>query len=433
MKVVKDVAAEGAGWAKDQVSAQKERLGQVSSSFKQTLETWMKQKVTGVLERLVDRLPQIVKDNLEDEQMPRLVSNGKDRAVDAIWPDIKEEIMWEINLAIDAKKDGGEAFGSRPDCVRRFLRYHIYPCDKTLWGRLRDPFWWTFTLVSLIPIQGLCPAVYFLLFLIIDKSDDFQLVAFILQFKGTQFISNGIIRTFTGFFVYLSCVTVPAQEDHSCAEDGPGVAGQVEVTLAGWVLQILLVWCAFLLLRCAKQRARQVQGNVEHKATGSGAQSGGYLRYFLYYDFVCFLACCIALTVVITMRPGGPDYDDWPVKHTLFACQVAYGYLSMPFFFFTLPILQTILTHAVPTAYDSEGRCCRDCGPDRKPLKDAQQRPQPQEPTAYMEDARHVAEEIKALIFGGSGSPDEEMDEAAALLATEGVAEAIPIVPSEPK
>merc|ERR1719265_2198388 len=52
----------------------------------------------------------------------------------------------------------------------------------------------------------------------------------------------------------------------------------------------------------------------------------------------------------------------WPVAHTLFAVQVIYGYLAAPFFIFTLPVIKTVLTHTVPTAYDREGRC-------RKPIK----------------------------------------------------------------
>jgi len=74
------------------------------------------------------------------------------------------------------------------------------------------------------------------------------------------------------------------------------------------------------------------------------------------YDLVCFLLCFSAMAYVVATRPD-LQYDDWPVKHALFACQIVYGYLSMPFFFFTLPVLSTVLTHAMPTGYDPQGRC----------------------------------------------------------------------------
>merc|ERR1719486_858488 len=41
--------------------------------------------------------------------------------------------------------------------------------------------------------------------------------------------------------------------------------------------------------------------------------------------------------------------------------QVLYGLLSAPFFLFTLPGLQRVLTHAMPTGYDRRGRCRKYC------------------------------------------------------------------------
>ena len=43
----------------------------------------------------------------------------------------------------------------------------------------------------------------------------------------------------------------------------------------------------------------------------------------------------------------------------------AYGFLSMPFFLFTLPVLQRVLTHVLPTAYDFKGRCRKPIPPQR--------------------------------------------------------------------
>lgn len=74
---------------------------------------------------------------------------------------------------------------------------------------------------------------------------------------------------------------------------------------------------------------------------------------------------------VVTTRD---DMDDWVVRHALFASQVMYGYLSLPFFLFTLPYIQVVLTHAVPTAYDREGRVQKFKKP-KKSMKDDQDTP----------------------------------------------------------
>merc|ERR1711865_965979 len=58
---------------------------------------------------------------------------------------------------------------------------------------------------------------------------------------------------------------------------------------------------------------------------------------------------------------------------TLFACQVAYGYLSLPFFLFTIPYLQVVLTHAVPTAYDRQGRVQKYTRPSKPPSTEPKQ------------------------------------------------------------
>jgi len=35
-----------------------------------------------------------------------------------------------------------------------FLLYHWMPFDKSIYGKLRDPFWWLLKLVTLIPFYG---------------------------------------------------------------------------------------------------------------------------------------------------------------------------------------------------------------------------------------------------------------------------------------
>lgn len=382
------------------VADQKERLSRKKEEWKEALESFLKTKLLKMVDRVIARLPAVAKDLLEDPEMPRCVSRGKDRAVDLIWPDVREELMWELAVLMDAEEpakqdeeDGG------PDCIRAFFRYHLYPNDKTIWGKIRDPIWVIFTLISLIPVSGLCPIIFLLIFIILDKSDEYQLIFYILTFKGTQFLSHGIIRTIMGFFVYLSCVTAPGMEDqHHCDADGPGMAGIYEIEVGGFLVQVLLVWIAFVLVPCSKDKGRSsLKGHVkfETEAHHAGVQ-GGYLRYMMVYDLVCAMFCAIPVGVVASVRS---DYNDWVVMHTVFAAQVAYGYLSLPFFFFTLPFLQVLLTHSVPTAYDKKGRVRKFTRPavEHKREKIEESR----EPLVDTAEADKLFDKLMQLGFGG--------------------------------
>jgi len=398
--VLPDAVVQGATGV---VSKGKDAMDKKAADVRETLETWLKQKIQFQLERLVDKIPGVVKSSLEDEDMPRAVSRAKDRTIDGVWPDFREEIMWEVAVLLDGKAQvEDEDFGAAC-CLCRFFRYHLFPNNRSIWGQLRDPVYVLFTLVSLIPITGLCPLIYFFIFLIIDRGDEYQLVQFILQFKGTQFLSHGIIRTLTGFFIYIGCVTSQASEwEHTCEENGPGIAGRMEIIVGGWVLQIVLVWAAFCLLPCSKDKGRsELKGHVEFEQSDRFRRKGGMIVYFLIWDMVSFLACSAFLLWYASTRPTGLDraHQDWAVKHTFYACQIVYGYLSMPFFFFTLPVLKMVLTHAVPTAYNSNGVTCKF-----KPPESTRKRNTKEEDLVTQQESNSILTEVQAIFFGSKTS-----------------------------
>mmetsp|Transcript_51733 Transcript_51733/g.116418 ORF Transcript_51733/g.116418 Transcript_51733/m.116418 type:complete len:430 (-) Transcript_51733:183-1472(-) len=372
-----------------------------AKEIKEMLENWIKKKVQVQIEKIVDRIPPIVKSALEDEYMPRMVSRSKDKAIDVVWPDFRDEIMWEVAVLMDGAPT--EQDTRRPRCcLLRFLRYHLYPYDKTFWGQLRDPVYIIFTLISLLPVTGLCPLIFFFIFLIIDKRDEFQLLQFILQFKGTQFISHGIIRTIAGFFSYVGCVTaVASQTEHSCMTRGPGITGSFELIIGGWVLQIVLVWLAFLLLPCSEDKGRtKLKGHMDVQVTDRMKRKGGMIRYLLIWDMLVFVIACGVVLFAVFSRPESPDkgYKDWPVKHTFYACQVGYGIASMPFFFFTLPVIQAVLTHSVPTAYNRKGYVCKKTGRKETDKVKANQ------DFVTIGESTSMLDNTKAIFFGGQVS-----------------------------
>eukprot|EP00440_Ansanella_granifera_P028639 gb/GFBE01031112.1/.p1 GENE.gb/GFBE01031112.1/~~gb/GFBE01031112.1/.p1 ORF type:complete len:522 (+),score=89.25 gb/GFBE01031112.1/:1-1566(+) len=390
----------------DQAVVQKQRLENLKDHFADLLEGYIKRKVQRLLVALVSRLPGIIKSATDDTEMPQSVKKAKDGLIDCVWPDVRQELTWELAVLLDGVADE-EVLEDDPGCIgpRAWLRYHLYPYNKGFWGNLRDPVWIIFTLISLVPAYGVSPAIFLFLFLIIDKTDEFQLLCFILQFKGMQFITQGFLRSFLGFFQYLSCATAPGNDsDHFCETRGPGSTMPMAIVLVGYVLQIVLVWIAFILLPCSKAKGRtQLTGHLDaHKSLDvvEGHTRGGYLSYLLWYDLFCFLLSAAGLAYAMYLRNW--VYDDWPVKHAFFAIQMIYGYLSMPFFLFLIPLLRNVLTHSVPTGYDECGRVRKYKGPPRPPHDESKSSGRLLSLSILRKDeAFGVLEKLKTLITGG--------------------------------
>lgn len=179
-------------------------------------------------------------------------------------------------------------------------------------------------------------------------------------------------------------------------------------------------WTAFLLLPCSTEQGRgRLVGDVAKGFEAKQNRKGGALVYFLLYDMVVFLICGGLLAYVFTTVD---EYDHWVMNHSIFAIQTLYGFSSLPFFIFTLPGLQLVLTHAYPTAYDRMGRIRR---PDKsKALQDRRGKELEQETgksgmslvseadvNAVVESmASMLPSGMKDTVFGSSSKNDEPKD-----------------------
>lgn len=346
--------------------ATKGRAKEIVDNTKDLFERWAKRNLYALIQKLVERLPGVAKSLLEDPQMPRAVSRGKDRLVDAMWPDIRKELLWEVAVLLDKdKQDDPEERELAASCAcLAFFRYRLFPFDKSIWGQLKDPVYWVLRVVSMIPVYGVSPIFYLFVFLVIDRTDEFQLIQFILFFKGTQFISAGFIRAITGLALFYMCLTAHSDPSHhTCEEDGPGNNTGMWLTLFGFVIQVCLCWVAFFLLYWSHSKGRSsLQGNMSSEQLGEVglAKKGAYIKVLLWYDLFSALVCAGFAAALTFMRddPISMEREDiWPIEHIIYAALCVYGMLQVPFFFFTLPGLNRVLTHAVPTAYDPQGRC----------------------------------------------------------------------------
>jgi len=328
------------------------------------------------------------------------------------------DIMTEVEIMVEAARVGvaGQSMHDveslaligrepphilHPLAIRGFLLYHWLPYDKSFFGQLKDPFYIPFLVVSFVPVlRNFLYGLVLLLLLIPGPPDEYQLVQFIMAFKATQFLSGGVYLATAGTWKYYWCVGLARL--HNCEEYGPGESktfGEYYGDLG--VLDILgscaLVWSAFLLLPYSEQNAglRKTEAEEAHEqpATserggclgifrrrpfqyeGRGGRLGGLLRY----DFYCFVFTVFALVALeLTRYKEDPkfllDYKaggllhTWKFRETLYVVRVLYGWTSLPFAVFNLPVLSRILTHTVSTGFNRRGACVAYLLPPVEPL-----------------------------------------------------------------
>lgn len=107
-------------------------------------------------------------------------------------------------------------------------------------------------LVELIPYYGIQSYIYIIVFCMIDKSDEWQLIRYIMNFKRMQFGGVGIIGGFIGYSMFFACSCFNKYETISdmkkCQEYGPGSNINIYSDLLGFFLQVVLVWLSFFLI-----------------------------------------------------------------------------------------------------------------------------------------------------------------------------------------
>lgn len=387
--------------------------------YKEFMEKYLKIKLRKKLLQWVDLIPDFIKQQIEDPYMPRFVKRLAHKSIDTVWPDVKVELVWDLQVLLDEDEEHYQEKleeGGKPDCIRAFLRYRLFPYNRSTWQCLRDPVFVIVNILALIPYMGIYAWMYAFIWVIIDKTDEYQLIYYILSFKGAQFFSWGVLKGFVGFTQYFRCTTFPPidqfanvdltqltslqisqRTQSSCAVNGPGMSEQYWVSIMSWLLPLVLVWISLFILPFSKEKGRTdlktfhdqktmqdiegadvVNTNTSTKSAKSQTQ-GGYLRRMCIFDFAIFLICVGLMAMIIALQPDTTHRSkwaafyhaqdsDWQVKQTLFFCQFLYGLCSIVFVPFVLPLLQAILTHSAPTAYNEDGQCCKFKGPE-KPKK----------------------------------------------------------------
>jgi hypothetical protein len=236
------------------------------------------------------------------------------------------------------------------------------------------------------------------MYILQDHDDEFRIVSFILELKGMQFITVGVLSAVIAAVQYLNCVnlqgkividqTIPGRPEnylaHTCNAFGPGQAGgfYFYIEMGFFILQTLLVYLAFMRLpyTIKKGMRKLAAGSSERKhrepdpddskavydinccGCRTYAKRGGQLRSLIYYElatFVIVIGLGIAGVFTRFYRLGGGAFIEWEwqFKADIYWLKTLYGLLSFPFAIFILPGLSNVLLHVRPTAYNRAGQC----------------------------------------------------------------------------
>eukprot|EP00405_Crypthecodinium_cohnii_P019878 CAMPEP_0206465910 /NCGR_PEP_ID=MMETSP0324_2-20121206/28130_1 /ASSEMBLY_ACC=CAM_ASM_000836 /TAXON_ID=2866 /ORGANISM="Crypthecodinium cohnii, Strain Seligo" /LENGTH=295 /DNA_ID=CAMNT_0053938897 /DNA_START=176 /DNA_END=1063 /DNA_ORIENTATION=- len=239
--------------------------------------------------------------------------------------------------------------------------------------------------------------------------DEFQLVNFIIQLKGSQFFTVGFLQSLITGGTYFYCSSLDTDRLGYCIRQyGPGSSQHLITALVDYVANILLCWIAFWSLpfseknkeefvvavrtkeerETLKNRGSDLEGGGEASGdeeamgpTRSGhrccccrinSTRGGRLRTLLFYDMFAFLlsaAVMMGLTALLGFEVGkgigkydeDGDGKDWGVdpqlKANLYIARVLYALLTFPFAVFLIPVVSTILTHCDQTGFNRRGAC----------------------------------------------------------------------------
>ncbi|KAG9403389.1 hypothetical protein AC1031_006035 [Aphanomyces cochlioides] len=346
------------------------KLFEMAVDTKGGMQDAMHRAVRRYLERALDLFAERLKEAIKDKDMPEYLQTNIDVAVDQFLPDVKVELFRKTKdlfttttapvVPADTPIDALAPLTYIAtmyllwDQARACILYNLFPYDHSIWKSLKNPLWWAFNFVGLLPYIGQIWWCY--LFLLKDKKDEHQLCQFIIGFKTTQFLTLGLGATFLGIMRYIYCTML----GDTCDVYGPLLSPWNTLFFLG---QIALVWIAFFYLPYTERPATTVVsprgavrsstyqdmfGNILHM------DRGGYLMKLCGYETITFcitMALALAVNMAVTLT--------WQRQMLMFWIRTLYGLLSFPFLPFKIPVLENVLMHTCRMGYDERGRTVR--------------------------------------------------------------------------
>ncbi|KAM3130363.1 hypothetical protein pb186bvf_017566 [Paramecium bursaria] len=303
---------------------------------KDHLNQWVSNKVDkkaiSILAKVEPKLTKTIQKSVPYDLLKTIAND----AVVHLWKDISDLIRFELKLYLDPPRvDIPFVQPSNWKKIQSFVVYSLYPADLTQRQHMRRIGFYLMKGLQMVYFYGIQSFVFLLIFLCIDKKDEYQLVNFIVDMKSIQFVSFGFVGCFLGYFMYFMTSLGPGQHHHSI------------LIIASLAIEISIMWISFLLLRQSDSKQLLFSDQIQIDRT----VQGGRIVYFMIYDFVIqFFVISLGLLIYfLDIKPQ--------ISELLYFCKCIYGLLSIPFVIFLTPFFIRILTNAMPSGYDKYGNC----------------------------------------------------------------------------
>lgn len=317
----------------------------------------------------------------QDPNVPRMVSKYAEISIDMLWKDIEEEIERDIEVALLQQQAREEVAGPSGWWVfsgllrlRAFLLHHYLPNDKSIWGKVKDPIYLA-TFGSMLIPSSVCHfsimSGLLLMLLFPGPPDEFQLLNFIMLFKGLQFGTNGVLKCLKCSMVEYACYSADKNHILDCINTwGPPSTTPLDLML-DYMGTIFLTWLAASMLPRSKVHAHRKQlirsGNF-HRDThpedddeAHKRRAGHRLHILLRYDMVCFLISLLLLTVLTLclcgrMQPRNLLHDP-QFSANIFWCSIFWSLSTFPFLPLNVSWLFVAFSRSTPTGFNHLGAC----------------------------------------------------------------------------
>lgn len=346
-----------------------------------------------ILKRTLGDLGDLLKENAAaDPDMPRWLKSAATTVISSFWEDVELEIEAGLKRAAFTRPENEETEPNRRKpklgrlCVvirgtalrfRAFFLSHYLPHDRSIFGKLKDPLYLIMVASTMLPLFGI--RVFFFgvvltMLLYPGPPDEYQLINFILIFKGTQFFTTGVVLGYLGALEFYACYLLAGDEFRNCVDErGPGATDWLSSLCFDIVGSVVLVWIACLGLPMSKShwhsrvslhgQPPSQQEDVYCCCLRGVVGRGGRIRWLLRYDLCCFIGCTVFFTPIYfaseyhAFSQADSRQKVIHAKSTIFWCRILYSLLSLPFVVFVVPGLGRVLTHSVQTGYNSSGVC----------------------------------------------------------------------------
>ena len=363
------IVKEGASAA---ASTAKAAAGQVARTIEEEARAQALVLMSKGIERAMPRLASYAKKELVDPDMPGAVVRGLEAMIDTSMAEVHDLLAESLTAAV-LKKAPDEKIDAPPpgccsgdggccspcSCLRAKILYTLFPHDRSMWSQFKNPLWWFLTLIGIFPLWGIRVAWWVFIFLLKDKSDDYQLCTFVITFKASLFLAGGVQSAFVGTALFQACT-----EASNCDSRAPGsnpvgfefgLLGALVQSVCCWIVMGFLPWAKPKGGKLYEQTTRRLSKHVE--TANLAATKGGRLWYFMLYDAAIFVAC-VGGGAFAWYGTSEPDHI---VRSRVFHIRMLYSTLAFPWLLLKLPLAWSLVLHLKPTGYNQAGHVVRMC------------------------------------------------------------------------